>query len=236
MIPVTRNQVDLNQQVSLIQPNDQVNQNFEYSKRIGMPAKRSTYMQNTRNIVDHSSASYTTASPANNNFYEREKQKIFKRDEMANHQPNAYQSNYQSPPTTYQHQPRNYGYIPSNNANHYDYNRNNQYDYTRTNVPYNQQYGNQPYVNQPYANQQYGNQPYGNQPIEPHQQYNNQQRDNSPDYHQQNDLFERELSDINLDNSFGDYDMPSFDQGGAMDNGINQVNFNDPMNLDSYFA
>ena len=145
---------------------------------------------------------------ANSNYYENEKQKIFNNEEKANYQPanNNYQ---QSSPAV--HQPRNYGYIPSN-ANNYDYHRTNQFnDYLKNNPSYNNQYSN----NNQYEQQQ--------------QQYN-QPKENHPEYQQNNqqsnDPLDKELNDIGgLDNSF--YDMP-FNQD--LDN--NGQLFNDAMNFD----
>lgn len=165
LIPDSPNQFSLNQ-LNLI-PDTMSNHNFEYSKRIGIPAKRSTYQ-----------------TPS---LYEAEKQKIFKRDEMANYQPPS------------NHQPRNYGYIPSN-ANNYDYHKANQY--------------NTPYT--PYSQQQYVTQsPYEQQPV------HNHGRDNQ-EYQQNNNNDPLDLNDIGLDNSF--YDMPfnqDMDNGQLFNDGMN---------------
>lgn len=210
LIPITRSQ---SKQTTLIPPTlippstlseqikNEINQNFEYSKRIGVPAKRSTYTQNSRNMIDHSSY-----PQANSNYYEREKQRVFNQDEMANYQPNGYQSGgYQAASPVHQ-PPSNLGYIPSN-ANNYDYHRASQYDYGgRT--------PNSPYGNNAVMHNHYGNQPYDQQREHQDYQANN------------NDVgLDRELNDIGLDGSL--YDMP-FNQD--LDNGGHL--FNDAMNFD----
>lgn len=214
LIPITRSQAA--KQSTLIPPTlippstlsqeikNEINQNFEYSKRIGVPAKRSTYMQNSRNLVDHS------YPQANSNYYEHEKQRVFNQDEMANYpQANGYlqSGQYQAPSPVHQ-PPSNLGYIPSN-ANNYDYQRINQYDYGRTpNAPYDNVMHNHHYRNQA--------------PYDQHQQ----QREHQDYQANNNDAgLDKELNDIGLDGSL--YDMPfnqDLDNGGQL--------FNDAMNFD----
>lgn len=199
LIPVSKNQAN-----TLIPPSNpqnqdnQINQNFEYSKRIGYPAKRSTYsLQNSRNQIDHSSYpqnQYLSAHQPNSNFYEREKLKVFNDH---NYSPNTYQQNI--------HQPKNYGYIFNGNTNNYDYHRN---------TPQQQPYNQQSHYNQ-----------YGNH-IPQEQHYNQQPRDNQ-EYQQQmqNVELEKELNDIGLDNYDMSFDQQL--DGGHLFND-NAMNFDMP--------
>ena len=206
LIPITRGQTTPTTLIppTLIPPSslsqqikNEINQNFEYSKRIGVPAKRSTYTQNSRNMIDHSAYPQT-----NNNYYEREKQRVFNQDEMSNYQPNGYaQANqYQAANPMVHQPPSNLGYIPSN-ANNHDYQRANQYDYGRTSAPYHNHYRNQPSYDQ----------------QRQHQDYQQNHNDVGLD---------KDLNDIGLDGSL--YDMP-FNQD--LDNGGQLFN-DDAMNFD----